>query len=375
MNNNNKKFHNRDLSLDFTRGLVLFLMVGSHVTWLISPNPPIAWDIVRRIADTVCFISFLFIFGMTTNASLISSNSVDRKKILKRLLVLSTAYYTVALFTVIIGTLPAFDTKKILETIFLIHVPGFTEFLLVFMLFYIISILYKITLHRFTPILKVKFSYKLIFASIIIFNVLLFLIGHYIFQLTKQTSLPEPLEAYISIFSYGFGYHRFPLLQYSIVFALGVVLSHLIKLKKHGKIDTETMLIVKYLIILVLILVSLFAARIMLEPSWLNSFKRWPPSTDFILTGLFFCTSIIYLYKLIHPKLQLSRLFSILSDHFTKIGRSPISVLIFHLLLLRTLEYFNFTSNNIFVLLLVFILATYSTLVPRLIRKKYWNKV
>jgi uncharacterized membrane protein len=321
----------RDLSIDALRGLVVFLMVGSHLVWFFGDIQNSFWDSFRNIADAVCYITFLFLFGISTYL-LIFSKPLDqdrKKKIIYRILTLLFAYYIIAFVGIIKDLQGGFSLTPILETLFFINVPGFTEFMLTFVFYTFFAFIFKVLFFKNTSLNNI--SKKRLEINLITLGVVTFIVGNLIFSFIDKDPLSGYLNNYVGLFTYGNGVHRFPLLQYTPIFLLGLYFGYLLASSQNNteKQTRFNKAILFSLVVVSLISIAGFFIQNKADIRFITEYNRWPPSIFFIIVGLSFSFSFFYLFR----KFKLTS-----TNLFVTLGQEALGVLVFHLIIIKLLE-------------------------------------
>jgi|GEM_PF-1119208 len=321
----------REHSLDILRGIAVFLMILSHAIYFLHDGSNNILHSIQNFGDTVAFTTFLLVSGAVIYIN------YQRKKndfknlklsILKRIIILLICYYIIAFISALkLDNLSqATLGQLIIDILILKKIPGFTEFLIVFIVYSFIYFLWPKTV--------VKLGKKT-WRGILI-GLIIYLIGYGLYFI----EIPEPINFYKSIFAgdkilfISEGFYRFPLLQYFIVFIIGISLGrflyHEINIQKRKKIAFLAMLYLLFAITLTLII----------KPyenfSEFNDFERWPPTIPFIVLGLFFSfTVLLFILKRSSVHLQ-PKLYKIL----TALGQNAFMYFMIHLCILQIYDKF-----------------------------------
>lgn len=330
----------RDKSIDILRSLAIIFMVASHVVWFLSNEQNAFWIFIRNFGDTICFVTFLFVFGISSYFSIFSKELTKetKTKLLKRIGFLLIAYYIIAYSGVLKELTQGFNLSLIFKVLVFYEVPGFTEFMLPFVFY---SLIFYFSLQS-------KALYNLVkrinLPFVLIASIVLYIIGNLIFSF-NNTYNNTPATHYISILSGGGGLLRFSLLHYSPSLLLGLYVGKLIKELNEFSVNKK---LFKYSLIISVITVALWLSERFVDIEKINQFLRWPPSVLFILCGLSF--SLITLTVTRFKELKVYKYLSI-------VGTSSVSILVLHIVFLNLTKLFNFTkTDNFFVLLISFIL-------------------
>lgn len=334
----------RDISIDMLRGIVVSLMVASHTVWFLSDDTNVFWNFMRSWGDSVCFITFLFLFGISMYFSLLSKDFTDkiqRKRALQRVFYLLGAYYLIAGFGLISKFGDGDLIVTVLKTVFLIHVPGFTEFMIPFVVYtfgaYITKLFFlkrKITF----PNLRLKY--------ILIFSWGIYLIAMMINAMTHRLHLPEILGAFSAHFFNHDGFLRFGLLHYMPVLLLGIYFGQ--EIKREQEANTIQRQLIKISGVYALGALLLWISELFFNHKAINLFFRWPPSLLFMLFGMSFALFGLYLSRLIKPnEIRISEAVAFLGKH-------SIGILVFHIMIIRILEVIGVERSGNFIYLSVY---------------------
>jgi len=316
------KSNHRLTTLDLIRGCAVLTMILAHVTaFFYSGNGYTSF--FQTFGDTVSFTTFLFVSSVVLFYILNKNAKITkefRKKYFSRIGKLLIGYYFIA----IISTLSEFSfpigthwISNILKIIFFVNIPGYTEFIIPFLIF---SILIFILKKFFNSILKDKYL-------LIIISLLLYIIGQFIYF--KIGNLPYEIKNYISIFTGAEGLYRFPILQYFPIFALGIFIGEYFSDKNNlQNIKPFVKLILIMLFYLVLSLnINTFVFGIPMN----EITRRWPPSIEFQILSLLFPLILLIFFTKIN-----------LNNHIEKIlqflGKRPFYYYLSHLAFLQILK-------------------------------------
>lgn len=345
------------MSVDTVRGIAVFLMIASHTVWFLSNEKNAFWNFMRSLGDAVCYITFLFVFGITTYFTMFAKDySVElRNKTLKRTAKLLLAYYIIAFAGIIKDQKTHFDLSQIFKTLTFQHVPGFTEFLIPFIFYSLLFLAVRRVVN-----LKSSFAKRNALLSIIITGMILWSGGMLLSLFNTKYASPA-LSPYIAILSGGYNRLRFPLLQYSIVILLGVYAGFLIAKRDNDDYSPKRFFLNSSILSLTTIFI-LWSSELFKHIDLVNMFKRWPPSIFFITTGLSFALLSLYLCR--QKEFFFIRFFS-------RIGTHSILLLVFHVVTLRSLELLHVqrTGNGFFLALYFFSLVIIPLCIGEFIRK------
>jgi uncharacterized membrane protein len=335
--------NNRDLSVDALRGIAVFLMVASHTVWYLSDDKNYFWNLMRSWGDSVCFISFLFVFGISMYFSLLSKDFAQpeiRKRALHRLLVLLGSYYLIAFFSLVTELNGA--EKNVLDQIFRVlvfaHVPGFTEFMPPFVFYTAVAFIIKFVLRR-KSIRVPEFTLPMT----IMIGVLFYTAGMVLYHQTKSVPLPEFVGAYTALVINHDGFLRFALVQYTPVLLLGIYFG---KLLKTQAIEERSFLkqVLTLFFVLYAVALGIWTTELWVNDLYLNMFFRWPPSILFMLFGLCFALIALWLLRMTKE--------GRFHEVFSKIGISSMGILVFHICALSILKLAGVNKTDNFLYLL-----------------------
>lgn len=210
----------RELSLDILRGIAVISMIITHaVAFFYNGGDPLVINI-GVIGGIISFTMFLFISGAASYIGYVRYDSKTegetlnrrRRQIITRSIGLLIGYYLIAT----IASIPTYSfppnitwIENIARTVFLNNVPEFTEFILAFVIFGLIVVplrrFYKFSL-RFPPFL-------------IAVAIGVYLLG----QVLSPLVLTDTALFIKSLFVGNNDWHRFPIFQYFIVYAIGMI--------------------------------------------------------------------------------------------------------------------------------------------------------
>jgi hypothetical protein len=340
----------RDQSVDVLRGWAILLMMVSHAIFFRYGLGSGLLNTVLNFANTFCYITFLFTFGVGIYHSMIASrwDITRRAKIQKRILLLLLLYYVVGTIS-LWSYYPLSDwniSMLISESLRIItfrYYASFTEYIPTFVVLMVIFYFIRTWLG---DNLRVWFSDTKIMIVLALTLLLHFGangLSHFI------TSVPlylRPLIGSTTTFD-------FPILQYLIVVVLGIWSASWVEKKDTSR--SKTIAIGYALLVLSLVIKSSFNYSTLLGwiPTWINSPLRWPPSLSFIISGL----ASTYLFWIVSQLMIMVPFFNLLSRFLLYLGQRSIGFLIYHLLLLfiakiMNLPLFDIVELAIFCLLI-----------------------
>lgn len=308
---------NRDLSLDYLRGIAVFLMILAHSIHFFHDGTNETLRFWEGVGNTLCFTAFLFVSGAVTTLAYLK-DTVDWKKkgydILKRTSYLLIGYYTIAF----VASVPGFTSNdwllQILKILSFTNVPGFTEFIIPF-IFLSISTIF---LHKFYKLISKRFS------IVIIVSILSFFLGSLFFTIY----VPEPFNFWKALLAGSEGVYRFPILQYFPIFAVGLWWGNSVyKVKDQKVLNIKSTTL--GIIAVVIYAVSVILTRIYHVP-FLDPINRWPPSVGFLSIGIAF----VAFARSIIKNLEKTKVLDPINRFFIYIGQDAFDMFLFSTLIL-----------------------------------------
>lgn len=306
------KKKNRDLSLDYIRGFAVFIMILAHTIHFFHTETNQYLRFLEGVGNTLAFTIFLFVAGAATYLAYLKNEErwkEKRNRIFRRIIYLIIGYYVIALASKISSFTwpPSIEWLKTIGNVAVfLDVPGFTEFIIPF-------IILTISLFPLRKIYK-KISKSLL--TTIITGLITFLAGTGLYL----AKINYPISNIISLFAGYESYYRFPVFQYLIVFLLGLNWGNFIT--KEGKKEGRAFKLglASFTIFAISYFVSQFANITFLDPLY-----RWPPSIGFITIGLAFSyIAIIFIYSLLKIKI-----IDPINRFFVYIGQDAFDMFIF----------------------------------------------
>lgn len=349
---------NREIAIDFLRGFAVFIMILAHTAFFFNDNSNIIKSI-QSFGDTNAFVIFLFVSGVVTFITYQRKKSDwenNKKTNIYRLISLVIGYYLVAFVSY--GS--QFTTSTILlDSIKILTfqlVPGFTEFLLVFIVYGIIAVF-------FPKVLEIIGKNIIISISI---GLGLYLLGF----LMYFVDLSAPIEAYKLLLAGGENIYRFPLLQYFLVFSIGLSFGNFLSIQKNPSIRQQTYFQL-FIVFLSLCLVGLLIKPYSIFTEF-NDLERWPPTLLFMMVGLTVSMFSLFLFSLE----IFERYFEILFNFISKLGKDAYVLFIIHIIILQSYDIlFDFRTNNIVLFLAIFtIFLTICLILTRLYKSLFISK-
>jgi len=320
---------NRDNSLDILRGIAVVAMILAHTIAFFHTQESEFMNILKYFGDTITFTTFLLVSGAVLYFAYISiDNKAWKQKrsiVFERIAKLLIGYYVVA----IISTLRDFPFPPNSEWIFhllkiflFVKVPGYTEFLIPFIFYAVIIVLLR------------KYVKRMLQNELLVFIVAL--VAYACGSILYRISIPLPLHYYVSLLAGEDGWYRFPLLQYTPVLLLGLIIGKRIKQAKNQK-SKFIQIFSLSTILFVLMSITLLIPQLSRFP-YSDEFQRWPPSLGFLLTSLAFACMLLTALNL--PLKQKKLL--IPTQLLVFFGRFAFGYYIYHIIILQ-LEHLLFT--------------------------------
>ncbi len=332
---------NRDISLDFVKGILAILMVLSHVgTALRGDNPINPWlGPVLSFIDIITFTSLFFLSGaglyLATLRHDISEEefALVKPKLFKKALKILAGYYFLAIISDFSNIFASAGSvlSGLLQILLFYKIPEYTEYLLAFVLLYLVVILFR----RLLKIIANKFWLTLL-AS-----VLCYLLGYVLFN------YPFPAEFdNLKLLLAGIqDRYSFPLLQYLPVFLFGAYWAD-INLHKIIAIPVSRLVSSS----LATVFLSIFIIIQIITTGTVSIYNRWPPDPLFLSIGVVFVTLLLFLFKNIKWE-----------GFVVVIGQNIFSFFVFHLLIIflaKALVPIQYGLSNEWIILFVFVLVT-----------------
>ena len=339
----------RESNLDVLRAVAIIVMVMAHSVAFFHDFSNSTLLYLMHFGNTVAFTTFLFTSGAVAYIAYLKNDKklkTKNKRLLSRLLYLLIGYYVIA----IIGNIKDFN---LIRTILFIDVPGFTEFILAFVLYGI----FLIPFGKFYRFLINNWLISLLFA------LGLYLVGYLIFPL----DFGEIGNSYKSLFAGHQGLFRFPILQYFPVYMLGLHWGKFI-LNKNSKSSPGGQKEISFLVMLVFSLITLIGNVFLLNT---GLFERWPPAPLFLTTSLsfvFVILTILYAVKVTLPK--------IVNRVMIFLGLNAFGVYIYQTIITLTYAIFpNWKFQSPLIITVAFILLIVGSSVLILLEDKVKNNV
>jgi uncharacterized membrane protein/predicted deacetylase len=310
----------REVSLDILRGIAVLLMVFAHTIAFVYTGENSILNSFQKFGNTVCFTIFLLVSGASSYLAYIKVTNAkwkQKKKVLiKRLMKLLLGYYLVALISSLSDFSFPISTdwlENIFQILFFIKVPGYTEFLVPFIIYRFVIV---IAWERVKKLLKNK-------DLLIAIGILTYIFGFLLYNL----SVPDFLIPFKALFVGHVGMYRFPLLQYFWVFLAGLWLGEFFNGQRKQKLNALLRVTFTSFIILSLTLLIKPLASF----PYSEEFQRWPPSVSFIIIGISFSFTVLTLTKIRIKNVILD----FLQNTLSYFGKNAFLIYIVHIIILQ----------------------------------------
>lgn len=355
-NQNNKK---RIFSIDLIRAVAIILMVLAHTIAFIYSGDNKILHFFHKFGNTICFTVFLLASGASTYLAYIDSNNwkQKRKNLIRRTFSLLLGYYIVATVSSFnqFDWPPSGNWLETLSSIFIfIKVPGYTEFLVTFILLSLVTVFF----HKQLKALADNF------IILLVFSLLFYFYGSALYHL----ELDSPALFYKSLFAGHQDWYRFPLFQYLPIFLIGLYIGKILRNKHYEKLLKITALS------LVFTLASLLSPTISAFP-YSDNFQRWPPTLSFLSLG----TSFGLILLMLSNKVEY-----VAKDVFQLLSRNALKIFIWHISILQIFHLvFKTKTNSGALTILCFItlivvstflsIKSFKTLIEKALKEKYFT--
>jgi uncharacterized membrane protein len=342
----------RNITLDITRGLVVATMVITHVLSVLGGGKN-ALNIIRDVGNIVAFTSFLFIFGMTLYKSVFAQeyNPALKQKQLFRIYRFLIIYYILAFFGVIFILQKEPDYTIIYKTIFFLYMPNLLEFMLPFIIYTLIALIIK----KYLLPKPQLYYFKDNVWRILAIGITIFIIGNFLHNIFTDLTITSSsdIKRFIALLWGNGSIVRYPLFQYSPILCLGLCFGNLFfyKISYPNNMYKNKMLnkLINNIFLLILyVTVGIWIESNFVSFKYIYTIDRWPPSVLFLSLGLCYCFTCFWTSTRINI-----RYFNIALAY---LGRKPIQILLFHLIILRILEIFKFPTTDNIILLGIYII-------------------
>lgn len=338
----------REHSLDIMRGIAVIVMIIAHCIAFFKSGTNEALESIMKFGDAIAFVVFLTVFSGVFFIYYRHKRSDwgrTKPKMLKRIIQLILAYYLCA-FVSYLGHYNFSDNTWIKEVISILGftlTPGYTEFIVSFIIFNSLFLLF--------PDLFFRFGRKLSLGITI--GIILYILG-YIFYFH---SFGQPIDSYKYLLVGAKDMLRFPILQYSIVVMVGLSLGNL--LTSGININKKRAFLFLGFIITTLLVLIGYLIQPYQKLTIFNDFERWPPTIPFMAVGLSF-TFIILTLIIKKANSQTKSYFLIFLE---KIGQHSLFYFITHIIILQLFDrIIKYRSDSVVVVTFLTILTFIATL-------------
>src|SRR3989344_5509329 len=327
--------------LDLLRGTAGFLMILAHSLFFFHDGSVVALNALARFGNTVVFTLFLFVSGASLYEAYIRPTDQQRKNTLsiaKRTAYLLFGYYIVA-FVAVFEKIARFDAASIKNTIinvlFFIKIPAFSEFILPFIIFSLSILLLKPLYTKITKHYSIA-----IFVSLVIF-----IVAYALYPIQASGNI-KLLKA---VFIGEEGLLRFPILMYFPVFIFGMYWGKILDTSK----NESTLRALAFMVGIMLLGVTLVAFLLsnIFPVNFIDPLNRWPPSFGFLTAGLSFALLTYLFYSLFLAR----RFMRVIVRCVDYLGQDAFDLYIVHIIILFLYRYtVGVKFDNPFIVLLLF---------------------
>ncbi len=280
-----KKITGREISLDIIKLIAVFFMFAAHTVAFLfigyrdTTFTPTSFDAIftelivfaRGWGDLTSFSIFLIVSSALLYISGFSMNKSVGERLI-RLGRIMIVYYVLAFILSLrqlSGRMPEEVLVEVGRILTLQSVPGYSEFYLAFVGFGLIVIIFR------SAIIKLaKKPFLLLGLSLVAFA-----LGEGLLRLSVAADLPNFLQNWGSLIYGSYDLYRFPILQYSPLFAIGLLMG--MWLKDHKLSLSEKRIELKILVAVICVVVGI---AIFASPE--DFIRRWPPTLGFLALGL-----------------------------------------------------------------------------------------
>lgn len=317
--------------IDVLRALAILLMVYTHAAMVIYDYSTPVFNSLSDLGGTLCFTMFLFAAGATLP---ILYRKYGVSKLRRHFLHRAAIFYGLYLAAgLLIAGLGEFGNVLLLRT-----VPRFADFILAFAYIFAATALC-------VPLLSLRTRYLIIGA------VAAYILGSLLYYVEVNGAL-APLKAIMVGHA---DWHRFPLLQYTLVFVLGLAYT-----RRRDWLTPPRM-------------IALFVISFMVAVATNNLLPafRWSVNVSFLLIGL--CTVAGILLGLILAKRYLGKQdwTHQLTFISTRISRHALPILISHLVILQIVfDPFDIQTSYFLVIIVTAILITHGWALGQLLQRR-----
>lgn len=331
--------------LDLLRGLAVFLMLLAHSVYFFSNRDNSLTLSLENIGNTFCFTTFLLVSGAVSYVAYLKEDLASSRKsrILKRIIALIVSYYLIAVFVELKSILHADALQGlgiIVDIISLRNLPSYTEYIVPF-------IIYPLIMLVFSAISR-KIAKSLI--SVVLISTILYFVGWVLYTL-PNVNFFEPWRALVAGAP---GYFRFPILQYSPVFIIGLYWGR--RLVSQDNIREKEKFAIRSCLFFVIAFIILLYSANSIGSAPQEILRRWPPSLGFLT----FSMAASFLAAYILYKLKSLRSLPIIRDFLLVLGQNAFAFFWAHVFLLTLYKFTGapqISSPFVFVLMFLFLIA------------------
>ncbi len=309
--------NNRIQALDFLRACAVIVMIFSHAVYFFYSGENIWISVLTRTINTLTFSIFFFTSASATYLAFAHNQkkltSEEKSRLFHRVRVLLVGYYLLALTSFF--TLHPEINEGTLSTIFdiltLKSVPAFTDILLPFLFYALLTFPFKPLFNRLAnhPV------------TALVSGTYIYCIG--IFLYTVQ--VPDWAVPYKALFVGSPGLNRYPVLMYFPLFTIGLAWGKILQKKTHTIRQIVQWVAGSACIVCITAYASYVSTYPVLDPA-----IRWPPSVGFLAVGAGAVFSLLALYELLSALPAASRILRAAAY----IGKDAYDLYLTHLFLL-----------------------------------------
>lgn len=333
----------RIVLIDFYKGLIILVMIITHViglTFNYSFNDSTVYY-VGLIGGIVSFTGFLLLLGINGYLSVINKEESAEKSLVKifgREIKIFATYYVLTLAALFVLSRESFATPRaflnsIGDILTFNVLPEFTEFLPTLAVFTLTLVLFK-RIYRYL-------ADRLLISTIV--GLIIYFIGNILVNLDFGNDRLNSIKAlFFGHLTSNDRIHSFPIVQYFIIFILGVCIGKFLYENTNQKIRLRftTRL-------LSITIPATIALAFLYETTKISIFYplpvegRFPPSISFLTLSL----SIALIFLVLIDYL-ISYIPDVASRFLTYISKNTLGFLLAHLLILFGFKYYFDTSVN-----------------------------
>lgn len=317
----------RELSIDIWRGAAVLIMMLTHAIAFFHIGTDNLMSVLGDFGGTVSFTMFLFLSGCAAYLGYIRLETRRSRveKVLRRTLFLALGYILVAF----VATLPTFSFPpgihwfvNLANIVTFNTIPDFGEFIIPFILFSLILVAAK-------PLFKIATSNPLLTIAV---GAGSYALG----QILYTVPMTGYLEVIKEIWAGSGELHRFPLLQYLIIYLLGMQWGKFMSRvnKSSTRLKTSVFASIGYGILLAAAVVIQTNLNI---PALFERSFRWPPSIAFVLAGLL-ASMVVYTIILFTRNLRFIPSGQVLLNY---IGNNAFTFFVVHTVVLYAYRYLS----------------------------------